>query len=799
MKNLKHLFTALLLFCATVTTAMNISVGGIDYYITSTTNFTVEVSSNSINQYSGDVVIPESVTYNGYTYRVTSIGMNAFNGCSGFKSVTIPNCVTSIGDKAFYGCSGLTSVTIPNNVTSIGTMAFYECSGLTSVTIGNGVTSIGYLAFRMCSIKTVINFSSLTFSKGSSDYGNIAWDADKVINVPNGTIEGDYVWNKVNGVKTLASYIGSATELILPSGDENYTIGEAAFSGCSGITSVTIPNNVTSIGTMAFYECSGLTNVTIPNSVKSIGIGAFYGCSSLTSVTIPNSVTSIGNGAFYGCSGLKSITIPNSVKSISYKTFSGCSSLTSVTIPNSVTSIGEEAFYGCKKLTSVTIPNSVTGIGTNAFANCTGLKTVINFSSLTFSKDENSFGWIAFYADKVINAPNGTIEGDYVWAKVSRVKTLAYYMGSATELVLPSGDEKYAIGADAFMNCSGLTSITIPNCVTSIGESAFENCSGLTSITIPNSVTSIGNKAFNGCYALKELRIEDGERMLKGGYHTASTNIGKGLFFDCPLESVYLGRTFHYDSSKPCGYSPFYNNKTLTNVIIGNSVTTIEPNEFYNCSGLTSVTIGNSVTSIEDNAFWGCKKLTRIVIPNSVKSIDDYAFNECSNLTSVTIPDNVESIGIGAFIGCSSLTSIVIPNGITSIGDRAFESCSGLTSVVIGNSITSIGDKAFYNCKNIKEVKVGKEIPTSGNANIFADVVYDNAKLYIPNGTKSFYDKREPWNLFFYIVEMDFTGIDEVKSENEKVEGIFDLSGRRITEISEPGLYIINGKKVLVK
>jgi len=265
-------------------------------------------SSDYSNEYQGNVVIPEEVTYMNRTRKVTSIRWYAFRGCSGLTSVTIPNSVTSIGESAFRGCSGLTSVTIPNSVTSIGDYAFDNCSGLISITIGSGVTSIGGYVFSGCS-----GLTSVT--------------------IPN-----------------------SVT-----------SIGDYAFKGCSGLTSVTIPNSVTSIGWGAFEYCSGLTSVTIPNSVTSIGGYAFASCEGLTSVTIPNSVTSIGSGVFSGCSGLTSVTIPNSVTSIGGSAFSGCSGLTSVTIPNSVTSIGISAFKGCSGLTSVTIPNSVTSIGHNAF------------------------------------------------------------------------------------------------------------------------------------------------------------------------------------------------------------------------------------------------------------------------------------------------------------------------------------------------------------------------------------------------------------------------------------------------
>ena len=161
--------------------------------------------------------------------------------------------------------------------------------------------------------------------------------------------------------------------------DLEYTVKEIkenTFRGCRSLTSVTIPNSVTSIAEETFYNCSGLTSVTIPNSVTSIGELAFWSCSSLTSVSIPNSVASIGSYAFYDCSGLTSVTIPNSVTNIENTVFAYCSSLTSITIPNSVTSIGSDAFYGCSGLTSITIPNSVTSIGGSAFAKCGNLENL---------------------------------------------------------------------------------------------------------------------------------------------------------------------------------------------------------------------------------------------------------------------------------------------------------------------------------------------------------------------------------------------------------------------------------------
>ena len=315
----------LLMLLPMMASADAVEIGGIWYNLVAKAK-EAEVTNNQ-NSYSGNVVIPPSVTYDGQPYSVTSIGENAFFVCRDLTSVTIPNSVTSISASAFYDCTSLTSVNIsdlaawcnikfgdnplkyahhlyingneitnlviPNNVTSIGSGAFFGCSGLTSVTIPNSVTSIGQEAFSGCSGLTSVTIpNSVTFI---SDY---------------------------------------------------------AFAGCSGLTSITIPNSVTSIGNVTFAGCTGLTSVTIPNSVSSIGGSAFSGCSGLTSVTIPNSVTTIGNQAFYGCSGLASVTIPSSVTYIDNQAFSG-SGLTSVTIPNSVTYIGEQAFANCVELTDV--------------------------------------------------------------------------------------------------------------------------------------------------------------------------------------------------------------------------------------------------------------------------------------------------------------------------------------------------------------------------------------------------------------------------------------------------------------
>jgi len=292
------------------------------------------------------------------------------------------------------------------------------------------------------------------------------------------------------------------------------------------VTYENVEYSVTSIGGGAFSNCSGLTSVTIPNSVTSIGEGAFSNCSGLTSVTIPNSVTSIGEGAFRYCSGLTSITIPNSVTSIGGDAFWNCSDLTSITIPNSVTSIGGFAFYNCSSLTSITIPSSVMSIGDGAFAACSGLTSVsVENGNTVYDSRDNCNAIIETATNTLLYGCNITI----IPNNVTSIENGAFSGCSGlTSITIPNSVT--SIGSYAFSNCSGLTSVTIGNSVTSIGNSAFENCSGLTSITIPNNVTDLsrGGGIFEKCTGLKTVIIGSG-----------ITRIPQRTFLDCSsLESI---------------------------------------------------------------------------------------------------------------------------------------------------------------------------------------------------------------------------------------------------------------------
>jgi hypothetical protein len=340
--------------------------------------------------------------------------------------------------------------------------------------------------------------------------------------------EGDYTYYVSNGEATINGYTGSGGAITIPSALGGYptvTIGNMAFYACEFLTSVTIPNSVTTIEQDAFAACLALISVTIPNSVTTIGYSAFMNCFSLASVNIPNSVTTIEPWAFSKCS-LTSVTIPNSVTTIGDNAFNECSYLASVTIPNSVTTIGKGAFFRCDSLASVTIPNSVTTIGDSAFTSCDLLSSVTipdtvttigesafalcSLTSVTIPISVTTIGVRAFSDCNFLTIIN--VDADNV--NYVSVDGVLYNKAMTTLIQCPGGktgafnipDSVTTIGESAFALCLSLTFVTIPNSVTAIESWAFSGCSSLASITIPNSVTTIGDYAF-GCRKLTSIRF----------------------------------------------------------------------------------------------------------------------------------------------------------------------------------------------------------------------------------------------------------------------------------------------------
>ena len=398
---------------------------------------------------------------------VTSIGDEAFRGCSSLTSVTIPNSVTSIGWSAFYGCSSLTSVTIPNSVTSIGGFAFNGCSSLTSITIPNSVTSIGIGTFQSCT-----GLTSVTI------------------------------------------------------GNSVTSIGSSAFSGCSSLSSVTIHNSVTSIGGSAFEGCSKLTSMTIPNSVTSIGIGAFEGCTGFTSVTIPNSVTNIGNNAFYGCTGLTSVTIEADTPPtigiycfyyyedgkdfpLNISIYVPCGSLDTYKTAegwSDYASLIRYAPYSSYNINKKAENGHITTSSTNIFTMCDTEHPVI------CTANPNRGCYFVRWADGNTENPrtieltqDTTMEAifDYLLTgKCGKDSALTWTFEPASMALNITGkgalSENYTYG-------TFIESLTIGNEVTTIGEDAFYKCTNLKNVIIGSAVKVLEKRAFYNCSSIETI------------------------------------------------------------------------------------------------------------------------------------------------------------------------------------------------------------------------------------------------------------------------------------------------------
>ena len=540
------------------------------------------------------------------------------------------------------------------------------------------------------------------------------------------------------------------------------SIGDYAFSDCSGLTSVTIGNSVTSIGNYAFRNCSGLTSVTIPSSVTSIGTYAFGLCSSLTEVVFnAKNCTSMGSDnypVFYGCSSLTKLTICDDVKTIPNYGFYGCSGLTSVTIPSSVTSIGNYAFRNCSGLTSVTIPNSVTTIGDYAFESCSGLRSITIGSSVTSISSSVFSGCYIKKAIWVTNTPpqgyaNLSSAVHYVaneqYTSLSNV-TIYPYLSSMFEVdgikyvpVSPSNRTCDAIDCTYDTNAvnvnigNKVTYKGVEMSVTSIQPYACYDNANINELKI-NFNGNIHEYAFNKCSAIKNVEI----KVVEIGSYTFSncsaiehlTVHAEDIGNSCFSQSATKESAIFEISAKTIGDNSFKGCTKVESITLSDDLTSIGKNAFENCSNLKEIEIQNMVTSLGENSFSGCTSLENVTIGNGVVAINSFTFYKCTSLENVTIGNGVTKIYGSAFSGCSKLPKITIPSNVKTIGDNVFNNCTSLATVVINDRDTelSLGSNSsnplFYYCP-LDSVYIGGDItyPTSSSKGY--SPFYRNTKL----------------------------------------------------------------------
>jgi uncharacterized repeat protein (TIGR02543 family) len=404
-----------------------------------------------------------------------------------------------------------------------------------------------------------------------------------------------------------SSYWDGATDIIIPSAIDGYTVDSVSLGYKNTITSVTIPNSVTKLSSQAFYQCSALTTVTLGSGITEIPSNAFYYCTKLTSVTMGSGVTTIGSMAFYNCTLLASITLPSTVTSIGYNAFAYCSALTAPPLGSNLTSIGEKAFY-YSGIEQATIPVSVTSIGKNVFVNC-GKLTAINVAAN--NANYSSDGGVLFDKGKtkLIAYPSGKTGSYTVPSSVTEIGDGAFSWSKIEGLSLPSSVT--VIGSAAFNYCGKLTALTIPSGVTEIKTYAFAGC-GITTINIPASVSTIGASAFGSCSSLKNFTVDAGNASYSSD-GTALFDKAQTKIITFPAGAALTGGAYALPSTVTTIVQKAFEYARIQTITIPEGLTTIEQDGF-NGSSLSAITLPSTLTSIDKYAFWNNYYLMTITI-----------------------------------------------------------------------------------------------------------------------------------------------------------------------------------------
>lgn len=761
-----------------------------------------------------------------------SIGNQAFYNDSTIATISMKEGLETIGSEVFFNNSGITTFSIPGTVTSIGQNSFYGCTNTLTLRFEDGdkILTLDNSGCRSRKIENITETSSYTARYYDYFYDcpikslylgrNLKYQYRDKVRM--------YYWidGKWKGKdRASAPFVGSTTLKKVTIGEKVRFVYNHLCDDCDKITSMTFPDGFVSIYGHAFANCDKLATVFFKESTEhklDVGDAAFENCIALTNITFPGQLSSLGNSALQGCTKLKDIIFNNNDKyepelTIGNYAFAQCYPVATLTFPGRLISIGNYAFSGCSYLTDMTFKDSPKAVSLGYGAYNSESKLYDSYLSLLANsnleklyigrnmeyKATRDYGYSPFYNQSFLSDVRFSQAGTVTYCK----DYLLYMVGKCQTLTLP--ESLVTIGNSTFRGMGSLAAIVIPNSVTTIGtyafaddkkmlsaklstscawlkEGLFSNCDMLQAIVVPPVVTKMGAKMFAYCKSLSSVNFEDGTDLIDMGYGASQNDYG--LFRDCPVGTLYLGRWLSYNTEKP-SRSPFYSIFALKNLTFGKNVSVVDKYMFSYCTGLEEVYLPDNITSVglwgfrgctalksvrlseklsqvSDYGFSECKSLDNVIFPASMTSVADNSFSNCislktldlgsslqiigpsafendSALQGVVIPKTLYGLGVASFKNCVSLPNITI-RSITSVGKQTFQGCTGLKWVSLSAKTSSLGQNSFAGCTNIAYVKSYAETPPEGLVN-FPEAVVKGGTLFVPEADIDDYKDSPTW------------------------------------------------------
>lgn len=792
--------------------------------------------------------IGDQAFYNDSTIAVVTmregletIGNEVFWNNSGVRSFVIPGTVQTIGTNSFYGCTNTSTLRFKDGdgILTIDTKDTHSRKiddmtvNISSSEEREKYRDRKYDYFYDCPIKTLYLGRNLKYdySNSISIYKGAIyrpWDTETRASAPfanSTTLTNVTVGPKVTFVYDhLCDGCSDLSNVVL--GSALQSINDYAFANCIKLLSITYPASLDSIGNYAFSGCKILSSTSFQESSDhelKIKDASFKDCVALSEVRFPGQLSLLGDNTYQGCTALKDVVFSKNEQyqpalTIGSYTFAQCSLINTFFFPSRLTSVGNFAFTKCYRLTNLTFEDSNEAIwlGSGAYYNNYNGKNDDDYddvykplfyncplTSLYMGRNidyTSDYGRAPFCKQHILTDVRFSQAGTVTYCK----DNLLYKVNNCASLTLP--ESLTSIGDETFAGMSKLRSIVIPNSVTAIGYSAFEDdtalesvrlstscpylpkymfsgCSGLKIITIPAVVNKMGDKMFTNCTSLNTVIFDDASDIIDMGYGSSEEN--NGLFRDCPIETLYLGRRLSYNTEVP-SRSPFYSIAELKNLTLGKYLKVVDKYMFSYCTGLENVYVPDNITSINMWGFRGCSALKSVRFSENLSQIGDYGFSECASLDNVTfpasmtstsdnsfsncsslrnldlgknllvigpsafendsilsgvnIPETVYGLGVGAFKSCVSLPYVKIPKGdLTTVSKESFKGCKGIEWISLSENITSLGENAFEGCTGIKYVKSYAMTPPEGLVNFPSDVE-TNGTLFVPEDNDEYPD-----------------------------------------------------------